>query len=189
MQVEIGANWDRQHDDELHVLTLSTPALLRIGLGETTELRIETDGRNISDERDMATGARTSNAGWESTSLGFKWHFADGEGAHPSLGLICTVTLPTGSKGLRGRGLLPQLALLAQWELPEGWSLAVTPGAGVDLDDNGARFGDGILAASLGKKLSERAQGFFEVAAPQIASASHGGNLVQVDAGVSWPVN
>ena len=189
VQFEIGANWDRQRNDELHVRTLSTPVLLRFGLGDTTELRVESDGRSIEHEVDRATGARTTSAGWNATSIGFKWHFADGEGGRPALGLIGNVALPSGSSGLRVKGLLPQLVLAAEWELPKDWSLAVTPGAGADVDDGGARYHYGILAASLGKKLTERVQGFFEVAAPQIASSSHGGNRVQVDAGVSWLLN
>jgi len=189
VQLEIGVNWDRQRNDDLHVHTLSTPALLRIGVGDTTELRIETDGRSIGHEVDQATGARTTSAGWNATSIGFKWHFADGEGVYPALGLIGNVMLPTGSGALRTKGLLPQVALPAEWDLPDDWSLAVTSGAGIDLDDRGARYRYGILAASLGKKLTEHADGFFEVAAPQIASASHGGNQVQVDLGLSWRLN
>jgi hypothetical protein len=189
VQLELGANWDRQRRDDPHVRTLSTPALLRIGLGETTELRIESDGRSIEHDYDPASGEHGRSAGWNDTSVGFKWHFADGEGARPALGLIGKVALPTGSSALRGSGLLPQMVLAAEWELAKDWSLAVTPGAGRDLDDSGKHYGYGILAASLGKKFSERAQGFFEVAAPQIASASHGGSLAQVDAGVSWLLN
>lgn len=189
VQLEIGANWDRLRNDDLRVRTLSTPTLLRIGVSDTTELRLETDGRNIEHDTDPATGTRTTSAGWNDTSIGFKWHFADGEGSQPSLGLLGSVGLPTGSSALRARGLLPQVVLLAEWELPKGWSLGVSPGVGRDLDDNGARYSYGILAASLGKKITERAAGFFEVAAPQIASASHGGNRTQVDAGVSWLVN
>lgn len=189
VQLEIGVNWDRQRDDALHLRTLTTPALLRIGLGETTELRLETDGRNIEHTRDRASGARTTDAGWNATSVGFKWRLTEGEGAYPALGLIGQVALPTGSTALRGRGLLPQLVLAAEWELPQDWSLAVTQGAGSDRDDHGARYGYGILAASLGKKFNQRTQGFLEVAAPQIASSSHGGKQVQVDLGVSWLVN
>ncbi|WP_208278160.1 transporter [Massilia oculi] len=189
VQLEIGVDWDRQRNDDLHVRTLSTPALLRIGLGDTTELRVETDGRSIEHDRDPATRARTTTAGWNATSIGVKWHFADGEGAHPAMGLIGTMALPSGSSGLRVKGVLPQLVLAAEWELPKGWSLAVTPGAGADVDDDGARYHYGILAASLGKKFTERLQGFLEVAAPQIASASHGGDRMQADAGVSWRLN
>ena len=189
VQLEIGLNRDRQRNDDLHVRTLTTPTLLRFGLGETTELRVETDGRNIEHETDPASGARTTTTGWNATSVGVKWHVADAEGAHPALGLIGEVALPTGSRSLRGKGLLPQVALAAEWDLPKGWSLAVTPGAGADQDDDGARYLYGILAASLGKKFTEHAQGFFEIAAPRIASASHGGNRTQVDLGVSWLLN
>lgn len=189
LQLEIGVNWDRQRNDDLHLRTLSTPTLLRIGLGDTTELRIETDGRSIEHELDPATRARTTTAGWNATSIGFKWRFAEGEGVHPALGLIGSAALPSGSSALRVKGVLPQLVLAAEWDLPQGWSLAVTPGAGADVDDDGARYHYGILAASLGKKFTEQVQGFFEVAAPQIASASHGGDRMQVDAGVSWRLN
>ena len=189
LQLEIGVDWERQRNDDLHVRALSTPALLRIGLGDTTELRIETDGRSIEHERDPATHARTTTAGWDATSIGFKWHLADGEGVHPALGLIGSAALPSGSSALRVKGVLPQLVLAAEWDLPKGWSLAVSPGAGADVDDDGARYHYGILAASLGKQFTERVQGFLEVAAPQIASASHGGDWMQVDAGVSWRLN
>jgi hypothetical protein len=189
VQLEIGANWDRQRNDEQHVRTLSAPTLLRLGLSETTELRFETDGRSIEHERDLASGARTTSAGWNDISLGAKWRFADGEGVHPAMALIGKVALPTGSPALRGKGFLPQVALAAEWDLAQDWSLALSPGAGRDLDDNGARYSYGILAASLGKKFTEHVQGFFELAAPQIASASHGGSQKQIDVGVSWLLN
>lgn len=189
IQLEIGANWDRQRNDDLHVRTLRTPTLLRIGLNDAAELRLETDGRSIAHDFDPATGAHATSAGWESTSIGFKWHVADGEGNRPALGLIGKVALPTGSAALRGRGLLPQAGLAAEWDLSPGWSLAVTSGAGADVDDRGKRYGYGILAASLGRKFTEQAQGFVEVAAPQLASASHGGNQLQVDMGTSWLLN
>lgn len=189
VQFEIGANWDRLHNDDLHVRTSSTPALLRFGLGDKAELRLESDGRSIEHNVDPVTAARTTSAGWNGMSIGFKWHFFDGEGSHPSLGLLGKVTLPTGSLGLRGRGVLPQLQLAAEWDFPKDWSLALTQGVGKDWIDNGSRYNYGILAASVGKKFSERLQGFFEVAAPQIASRSHGGKQFQVDMGVSWLVN
>jgi len=189
VQLEIGANWDRLRDDDPQIRTLSTPALLRLGLGDKTELRVESDGRTIEHGIDPPTGARTTTAGWAATSIGFKWRFAEGDGRYPALGLIGKVVLPTGNSALRGRGLLPQVELAAEWELPKDWSLAVTPGIGRDWDDHGARFSYAILAASLGKRFTERVQGFLEVAAPQIAPASHGGKQMQVDVGASWLLN
>src|SRR5206468_3534083 len=43
LQLETSLQWERERGDDLHTRTLSTPTLLRIGVGETTELRIETD--------------------------------------------------------------------------------------------------------------------------------------------------
>lgn len=189
VQLEIGANWDLLRDDDLQTRTLSTPALLRLGFGDKTELRVESDGRTIEHSVDRPTGARTTTAGWAATAIGFKRRLAEADSLFPALGLIGRVVLPTGNSALRGRGLLPQVELAAEWDLPKDWSLAVTPGIGRDWDDNGTRFSYAILAASLGKKFSEHVQGFLEVAAPQIASASHGGNQMQVDVGASWLLN
>jgi hypothetical protein len=188
-QLEIGANWDRQRNGDVHTRTLTTPTLLRIGTGETVELRVETEGRSIEHAVDTASGAHATTAGWVDTSVGFKWHALEQDGARPSLGLIGEVKLPTGSTALRGTGVRPQFELPAEWDLPQGWSLALMPGLGSDADDNGTHYGYGLLAASLGKDLSERAKGFVELAAPQIAHAAHGGTQNQVDAGVSWLVN
>lgn len=189
VQLEIGAQWDRQRDDGVHSRTLSTPTLLRIGLNDTVELRVETDGRSIEHDTDPSTGAHATSAGWTDTAVGFKWHFLDGDGAKPSLGLIGEVALPTGSSALRGKGARPELDLPAEWDLGHDWSLAVMPGVGSDSDDNGSRYGYGLFAASVGKAFTERAHGFVELAAPQIARAAHGGNQTIVDAGLSWLVN
>ncbi|MGE5470406.1 MAG: transporter, partial [Bacteroidota bacterium] len=38
VQLETSLEWDRQRDDELHTRTLTTPTLLRIGVGDAIEL-------------------------------------------------------------------------------------------------------------------------------------------------------
>jgi hypothetical protein len=63
------------------------------------------------------------------------------------------------------------------------------PGVGADSDDNGARYGYGILAATLGKEFNERVRGFVELAAPQIARAAHGGTQASFDTGLTYLVN
>ncbi|RYE97299.1 MAG: transporter, partial [Oxalobacteraceae bacterium] len=88
VQLETSVAWERQRDDELHSRTLTTPSLLRVGLGDTLELRIETDGRTIEHDVDPASGAHAVSAGWADTELGLKWHVADQQGSHPSLGWL-----------------------------------------------------------------------------------------------------
>lgn len=189
VQLETSAAWERQRDDGLHSRTLTTPTLLRVGLGETAELRVETDGRSIAHDVDPAGGARTVTAGWADTELGVKWHLAEQQGASPSLGLLLHAILPSGSHDLRGHGVRPSLRLSAEWELPGDYSFGVMPGIAGDSDDQDARYGYAILAASLGKDFGERAHGFVELAAPQIARATHGGTQLFVDTGMSYQLN
>jgi hypothetical protein len=188
-QLETSVQWDRKRDDNSHDRSLYMPTLLRFGVGESTELRIETDGRTVIHAVDPASGARSSTAGYADTSVGVKWHLKDQQGNMPSMGLLLDAELPSGSRDLRGHGLRPSLRLATEWELPHGLSLAVMPGAGVDSDENGARYGYGILAATLDKKFGERVHGIVELAMPQIARASHGGTQALIDAGLTYLVN
>jgi hypothetical protein len=189
VQLETGVQWDRQRDDDAHVRTLTTPTLLRIGLSDALELRVETAGRTIAHASDPATGAHTVSAGWADGAAGVKWHLGDQDGMRPALGLIAEAALPTGSAALRGTGFRPSLNVPAEWDLGNDWSLGVMPGVGRDSDDTGSHYTYGVFAASLGKAFSERLHGFAELAAPQIARAAHGGTQPVLDAGTSWLVN
>lgn len=189
VQFEAGLQWDRQRDPDAHVRTLTTPTMLRIGLSDALELRLETEGRTIEHASDPATGEHTVDAGWAESLAGVKWHIADQDGMRPSVGLIAEVALPTGSRALRGTGFRPSLFVPAEWDLGGDWSLAMMPGVGRDSDDAGAHYTYGVLAAALGKAFSERLHGFAELAAPRIARATHGGTQTVLDAGVTWLVN
>ena len=176
VELETGVQWDRQRDADAHVRTLTTPTLLRIGVVDALELRVETDGRTI----EHASGPGTVSAGWADLSAGLKWHVADQDGMRPAVGLIAEVALPTGSRALRGSGFRPAVELPAEWDLGHDWSLGVMPGVA---RDSGLTYG--VFAASVGKAFSERLRGFAEVAAPQIGH----GTQALADAGVSWLVN
>jgi hypothetical protein len=189
VQLEAGLQWDRQRDLDAHVRTLTTPTMLRIGLSDALELRLETEGRTIEHASDPATGVHTVDAGWSESAASVKWHIAGQDGMRPSIGLIAGVALPVGSKALRGTGFRPSLNLPADWDLGNDWSLSVMPGVGRDSDDAGSHYTYGVFAAALGKAFSERLHGFAELAAPRIARATHGGTQTVADAGVTWLVN
>ena len=180
VELETGVQWDRQRDLDAHVRTLTTPALLRIGVSDALELRVDTDGRTIEHASDPASGAHAVSAGWADLSAGVKWHVADQDDMRPSVGLIAEVALPTGSAALRGSGFRPAVEVPLEWDLGQDWSLGVMPGV---VRDSGLTHG--VLAASLGKAFSERLHGFAEVAAPQIGH----GTQALVDTGVAWLVN
>jgi hypothetical protein len=184
IQLETSVAHERDRD---HVRTWSTPTLLRIGVGDSSELRIETDGRTVVHE-----GGR-STAGYADSALGVKWHLADqgtgGFPGQPSLGVLAHVDLPSGGRGFKGRGLRPSLRLAAEWELADGYAFGVMPGLATGSTEDGKRYGYGILAATLGKELNERLRGFVELAAPQVARPRFGGTQASFDTGLAWLVN
>ena len=179
-QVETGVTTDRTTRDGITVRTLTTPTLFRLGLGETAELRLETEGWT----RERASGIPATH-GMSDLSLGIKWHVLDGAGSTPGVAWLLHVDTPTGSKAFRGEGLRPSLRAAIEWDLPEEFSLGVMPGIYVDRI-GGRRLAGGILAATLGKEWSPRWHSFIEVAGQQLASKRNGGSVVTLDAGLAF---
>jgi hypothetical protein len=167
---------------------VNTPTLLGIGLAETVELRVETDGYT----RLRAEGSAPARAsGMADTALGVKWHMQDGDDDDfvPSVAWLLHADFSTGAKAFRGQGVRPSLRVVAEWELPQGWSVGAMPGVFSDKNEVGERYTAGLLAVVLGKEFTPQWRGFVEFAGEQFASARHGGNVTSWDAGVAWMVN
>jgi hypothetical protein len=185
-QLETGLTVDRHAQDGLTVRTLTTPTLFRLGLSDTTELRLETDGWTRVRASDPAANASSTVHGWSDLSLGIKWHVLDGAGATPGVAWLLHVDTPSGSRELRGDGLRPSLRAAIEWDLPEEFSLGVMPGLYVDRTPAGKRYTGAILAATLGKEWSSRWHSFIEIAGQQLASKRNGGSVVTLDAGLAF---
>lgn len=186
VQIETSLAWARDRQGGLKTRETSTPTLLRLGIAEAWELRLETDGRMRLRTDDG--GVRTRESGWSDLSFGLKWHQRDGDEAAgtPGLGWLFHLDADTGSGAFRGQGVRPSLRLAAEWEFAGGWSLGVMPGLYRDRDESGRHFTGGILAATLGKSLSERTRMFVELSGEQLAAARHGGSVVTMDTGVTY---
>ena len=179
-QLETGLTSDRRAQDGVTVHTLTTPTLFRYGIGETTELRLETDG--YTRERTGDSVAR----GWSDLSFGIKWHVLDGKDSTPGVAWLLHVDTATDSKAFRGAGLRPSLRAAVEWDLPEDFSLGVMPGVYVDRNDAGKRYTGAIFAATLGKEWSPRWHSFLEIAGQQLAARRNGGSVVTLDAGLAF---
>jgi hypothetical protein len=184
-QIETSFALDRNKANGVRERTYSTPTLLRFGLSDTLEARIETDGRMRLVTDDLATGKRQTDNGYADVSLGLKWHVADEQGMRPSMGVLAHVDLDSGSGPFRAPGKGGSLRLAAEWELPNDFGLGVMPGIAWQRNDNGERYTSGIFGIVLGKDLSERSRIFVEYSAPQIASGRNGGSLSTFDIGGS----
>lgn len=189
LQIETSGAFERGRHDGVVERSVTTPTLLRFGLAETLELRVETDGAS----HNWTRGADQRDAsGMADASLGVKWHLRDGdagkggEGSKPALGMLFHVDLPSGARRLGSAGVRPSLRGVAEWELPNDLSLGVMPGLASERNDDGQRFTSGIFGIVLGKDWNQRLHSYIELAAPRIAHARDGGSQVAVGFGSAW---
>jgi hypothetical protein len=184
-QIETGGQAEKSHADGPHTTTYNTPTLLRFGISKAWELRVESDGfsRLRSDD-----GTRTN--GFADTSLGAKWHMQDGDDDDykPSIAWLADAEFDWGSPAFRGSGVRPSLRMVAEWELPNGYSVGVMPGIVWDRNADGKRFVSGLLALAGEKDWSDKFHTFLEFAAQQVASSANGGSVLTLDFGGSYLV-
>ena len=179
-RVQIEAGWQREEDGERH--TLTTPALLRVGLTEGWEARVEGDG--YARERGPEDGA----SGWQPVSLGVK-HRLPGEWAGgATAGVIARVFPRSGSEAFRPRHTTGDLRLAGDWELTRRWGLGVNAGVGFYEDEGGAALVAGVLTASLAYAPSEALELFAEaVSQPPAPQGPRGASFY--DVGLSYAVS
>lgn len=185
-QIETSLAYERDNSGASRSRVRSTPTLLRLGVSEHWELRLETDGRlNASSEN--ATGS-SRERGWADFALGVKWHQQDGDEAQgrPAIAWLVHVDVDSGSVPFRGQGLRPSVRMVAEWELPKDFGFGLMPGFIIDRKPDGRRFVAGILAAVVSKPLTERLRGFVEIAASRWASAANGGKVLTFDTGLAY---
>lgn len=187
-QIETSLVSQRDEAAGTRVRTLNTPTLLRIGIAEQFELRVESDGYT----RLRADGAVPLRAsGMADTALGVKWHMQDGDDDDhvPSVAWLLHADFATGAKAFRGQGVRPSLRVVAEWELPQGWSVGAMPGVFSDRNEAGERYSAGLLALVLGKDFTPQWRGYVEYSLDQWAATRHGGKVSSWDAGVAYVLN
>jgi hypothetical protein len=180
-QVETSVAWQRDKADGATTRLRSTPTLLRLGVGHELELRLDTNGAL------RQQGPEASGRG--DFGIGAKWRLQDGDEGRPGLAVLVDVLTPTGSGTFKGHGARPALSVLAEWDLPAGWSLGTMAGVVTDRNDADQRYTAGLLSASLGVPLGEHLHGFAEIAGQQLAPARNGGNVVTAGTGLAWQLS
>jgi Putative MetA-pathway of phenol degradation len=184
-QVELGAERDHQVQGGADDVTLSTPLLLRYGLTDAFELRVETSGF----ERDTTTtifgGDRNTASGLAPISAGFKFHFLDEDQKihRPSLGVIGRIFAPSGSRDLRSHETTADIRLAADLDLSDRW--AINPNIGVASYVDGGRYTAALAALTVQynftKKLNAFVDGGFQSPEQKRGKAS-----LLLDTGAAW---
>lgn len=172
VQIENGI--DAEHAGEER--SLSVPLLLRYGISDRLEVRVESD----TYQRSRRLGETTS--GWNPVSLGFKEHLFDDEGSDRSfsLGVIGRWFLPSGSGEFRSHSSSGDVRLTADIEFGEHWAL--NPNIGIAVQGGGGTSRSGTGAATLQYNLTAKANGFVDAALQR----SDSGSEVLLDTGAAW---
>jgi hypothetical protein len=185
-QIETGVATERDRADGVRERTDATPTLLRYGVSDDWELRLESDGRLRVTSDELATGNRSRVTGYADVSVGAKWHVRDAAGAWPALGVVASWDLDTGSRPLRAQGKGGTLRLGAEWDLPGDLNLGLVQGLAWQHRDDGGRFTSALFGIVLEKSWNERLSTFIEYSARQIARARDGGSVSTFDIGAGW---
>ncbi|HEY5798678.1 MAG TPA: transporter [Burkholderiaceae bacterium] len=181
LQVESSVALERDRVDGVRARTLSTPLLLRYGIADTVELRVETDGRLHS-----SIDGLPLQRGYSDASVGAKWHLREQDGALPATAILAHVDLRTGSQAVRAAAPRPSLRVVGEWEWADEFSFGLMPGIASERDEHGARRTSAIFAAVLGRQWSDRLRSFIEIAAPRLARSRDGGSQVTLDIGAAY---
>lgn len=185
VQIETSLAMEREAKNAPKTRTYSTPTLLRIGVSENVEVRMESDG--FMKMSTWEAGQKTTEQGTSDISFGLKWHVktpADNDSG-PSMAWLFHFDAPTGTRQFRGQGIRPSARLVAEWDFGS-WSAGVMPGVYIDHNDDNKRYVGGIFAAVIGTSLTERLRAFVEFAGQQLTTKKNGGNVTTLDAGLAY---
>jgi len=148
LQLESGYTftYDREGDERVKDHTFPE-ILLRVGIVEDVELRIEWAGWSFNEElfSERNDNGRTVNVtnrvtGVNDLGLGFKFHLLDQDGWQPDFGIIAKIDVPTGNQGLSTSDVDPFVGLLWAYDLDERSSLAGNLNFAVPTDEDGRFF-------------------------------------------------
>jgi hypothetical protein len=187
-QIEIGPFIERTDTADFRTRTVTVPTLLRIGVSDSLELRVETEGYNRVRETELGTQMTARASGWADGTLGVKWAMrkGDADSGAPAIGWVLQATVPSGSAALRGRSVRPTLIGAFEWELPSEVALAASAGLTYDNTNEGERFTAGLLGAGISKSMTDRLTLATEIVAQQIARSKYGGSLVTADVSATY---
>jgi Putative MetA-pathway of phenol degradation len=179
-QLELKLAAERDSGSDLR--TRYTPLLARIGLADSLELRLETDGRIIDKSAGMTT------RGWGDAAVGLRLNTQELDADKGVVGTAWQLELglPTGSGNFRAPSVSTALKFAAEWALPGDASIGMQPGAVYQRNDAGKWFGAPSLAVTLGKNWTSALRTTAEIVAPQLASRANGGNLVTFNLGATY---
>lgn len=187
LQIEVGIQKEYRRNSSIHNRTLLVPALVRLGLDQNWEVRLEGNTYSWTKAYDVIQGGNQSE-GAAPTSIGIKYHFIDSTGPQRlSLGTILRIFPPSGSRDLRTAHTTGDFRLAADWDFASQWSLNPNVGVAVYEDAGRQTYATGLLATTLNYNPSKTLNLFVDMGI-QSKEAKRGKTSVILDAGVAYVI-
>lgn len=188
-QIESGIQEEFRRSGEDRQHTFFVPTLLRFGINNHWEARIE--GNTLTRVTTFASGKVTDEAsGFAPISMGFKYHIYNSNGDHQiSLGTIVRFFPTWGSKEFQMQHATGDIRLAVDWNFAPGLKLSVNPNIGVGRyeDDQGKLFTAGLFAITLNYLPTKKLNPFVDLGV-QFPEASNGKVAAILDGGVAYVI-
>ncbi|MGE3279997.1 MAG: transporter [Alphaproteobacteria bacterium] len=185
-QIETGIQREYHKDSSSHDVTNFIPTLLRLGITEKLEARLESETFTWMKLHDPDQGKRHFT-GFAPASLGLKYQFIEAEGVErPSVGAILRVFPPSGSGRFRSTQTTGDFRLVADWDFAPKWSLNPNIGvAAYQEEPNSPRYMAGLFATTLSYHPSKTFEVFVDMGV-QAPESYRGKTSVIFDVGVAY---
>jgi hypothetical protein len=189
VQVELGAlmtdaDLGREDTESISLLT----ALARVGLFPILEVRVGFGGWTRSSS--TVDGTSTSESGFGSVEVGFKMRLLKGNGAAPTVAILGSAVLPTGTAGLRAERVDPAVRLAVAHDLNEhvglGYNVGLRAFSPATDADHTRTETEGIYTVALGVGLTQRL-GLFMEAFGAVALSDQAVSAHLLDGGFTFP--
>lgn len=180
IQVEAGIQRDTNRAGEDPERRTFLPTLLRAGLTEASEVRLESD---LYAWMRHPEGPRSE--AYAPMSFGFKYRFREAANGQPALAAIVRATPPSGSKTLRSHRTTGDVRIAADLELSEKWSVNPNVGFALEEDDEGRRFRTASIAGTLAYKPTRTLELFVDSAVKTPETKGRRSSLVS-DGGIAY---
>jgi hypothetical protein len=155
-RVQVEGGWTVEVGGDAHEHSLGE-VLVRIGLGERFEVRIEPGSWVAVDD------GVEEESGFDDGGLGFKvLLLREAPPTVPAVALLVSSSVPTGHHAIGESGWQPEARLALGWALSEVWSLGANAGWGRP-QHGGERFDQALGSVVLGRSLGSRLGAFAEL--------------------------
>lgn len=181
LQIEAGAQKEFRRAEGVSDQRVMAPLLLRAGIGQDWEFRLETNSYVF-----QRSGDGLRQEGGAPVALGAKYQIMNtSDGTTPSFGVIARLIPPSGSGSFRSRRTSADLRVAADWDFAPNWSLNPNIGVARVEDEEGRTFFARTFAATVGYNPTASLNLFVD-AGLQSPEAKGGRAAVIVDAGIAY---